>query len=455
MPRTRTSAHPERPTGGSRLRVLLIGINYAPESSGIAPYSAALAKGLQGRGHDVRVLTTKPHYPEWRVPEAYAGGTRHETIDGVAVTRVRHYVPSKPAGVRRLLSELSFGLRVLTARWHRPDVVLFVSPALFATAMGVWRVRHSLRRVPTAVWTQDLYSLGIVETGSHGAGSTVERVITATERYVARSTDAAVVIHDRFADSAVRLGADRDRTRVIRNWSHLELDDERDPSAVRQLLGWREDEIVALHTGNIGVKQDLGNIVEAARVATERGVDVRFVVMGEGSQRELLEAHAGTVGSDRIEFVDPVPQGLYLDALRAADVLVVNEATGLREMAVPSKLTSYFTAGRPVVAATDASSITASEVRAAGAGLRVDPATPDALLDAVLRLASDPARAAELGVSAQAYRQGVLSEDAAIDAFEAFLTELRDMRHDQHGSTSRWNGRSRRGDHDRLVRASL
>jgi colanic acid biosynthesis glycosyl transferase WcaI len=304
--------------------------------------------------------------------------------------------------------------------------VLFVSPALFATAMGVFKARNGLRRLPTAVWTQDLYSLGIVETGAHGVGSTVERVITATERYVARATDAAVVIHDRFAESAVRLGADRARTRVIRNWSHLEPDEDRDPAAVRQLLGWREDEVIALHTGNIGVKQDIGNLVAAAAVATERGDDVRFVVMGEGSQREVLQSEAAELDSDRIEFVDPLPQDLYLDALRAADVLIVNEATGLREMAVPSKLTSYFTAGRPVVAATDSSSITASEVRAAGAGVQVEPAAPEALLDAVVDLASDPEQAEVYGDSARAYRRGVLSEDAAIDAFEQFLTELRD-----------------------------
>lgn len=446
-----------RPTGRptTPLRVLLVGINYSPESSGIAPYSAALARGLRRRGHDVRVLTAMPHYPEWRVPAGYSGRIRHELIDGVDVTRVSHYVPAKPAGVRRLFSELSFGLRVVTARWHRPDVVLFVSPALFATAMGVFRARHGLRRIPTAVWTQDLYSLGIIETGSHGAGSTVERVITATERYVARSTEAGVVIHDRFADSAVRLGADRARTRVIRNWSHLEPEGDQDRGTVRALLGWRDDEVIALHTGNIGVKQDLGNIVDAARVAAERGVGVRFIVMGDGSQRQLLEASAADLDPSRMIFVDPLPQETYLSALRAADVLIVNEATGLREMAVPSKLTSYFTAGRPVVAATDASSITASEVRAAGAGLQVEPAAPEALLDAILEFAADPVRGELCGLSAQEYRRGVLSEEAALDAFEQFLTELRDTRRTPRGAVGGPVPSTGRSDQDRLMRASL
>jgi glycosyltransferase involved in cell wall biosynthesis len=446
---TRTTFPPEdRP-----LDVLLVGINYAPESSGIAPYSAGLAAGLVRRGHRVRVLTTMPHYPEWRIQDAYGGRTRREVIDGVEVTRLRHYVPAKPVGVRRLLSELSFGLRLVLARWRRPGVVLFVSPALFSTAMGIVRARLVARRTPVAVWTQDIYSLGIVETASPGAGGAVERIITAAERFVARSADAAVVIHDRFADTAVRLGADPARTAVIRNWSHLTEAPAQDPAEVRRLLGWRDDEVVALHTGNMGVKQDLGNIVEAARAADAQHARVRFVVMGDGSQRRVLEELA--VGVDRIAIVDPLPKAMYLDALRAADVLIVNEAEGLREMAVPSKLTSYFTAGRPVVAATDAASITAAEVRAAAAGVRVEPADPDALLAAVLAVVEDPEEAVAYGESAQAYQRDVLSEDAALDAFEVCLRAVRDAPRPRAAGARRGASSADRGGHDRLARASL
>ena len=63
-------------------------------------------------------------------------------------------------------------------------------------------------------------------------------------------------------------------------------------------------------------------------------------------------------------------------ALSAADFLLVNELPGVKDMAVPSKLTSYFNAGVPVVAATDDGSVTAAEIATSGGGVRVDAACP-------------------------------------------------------------------------------
>jgi len=141
------------------MRVLIVGLNYTPEPTGIAPYTTALSEGLAGRGHDVRVLTAMPHYPEWRIRPGYEGWTRSERMDGVRIRRLRHHIPSPPTGLRRLMSEISFGLRVVTTRWGNPDVVLFVSPALFSSALGMLRARALRRHLPIVTWVQDFYTL--------------------------------------------------------------------------------------------------------------------------------------------------------------------------------------------------------------------------------------------------------------------------------------------------------
>src|SRR5690606_38384852 len=120
---------------------------YAPETTGIAPYTTSLAEGLAARGHRVTVVTAHPHYPEWRIRDGYGAWSAREEQGGASVHRVRHYVPRKPRGVRRLLSELTLGLRFLAAPWHQPDVVLLVSPALFASGAALLRARWSRRRV--------------------------------------------------------------------------------------------------------------------------------------------------------------------------------------------------------------------------------------------------------------------------------------------------------------------
>lgn len=399
------------------MRVLIVGLNYEPEATGVAPYTAGLAKGLVQRGHDVQVITTMPHYPEWRVRDGYEAWSRREQLDGVQVLRLKHFVPRTPIGVARLLSEISFGARVLTSPWGAADLVIFVSPALFSTAMGLARAR--LRHLPSAVWVQDLYSLGIVQAAEQSGRGVAAKVIEATESWVLRAASRIVVIHERFVPTVKRLGAPESIIQVVRNWTHVDIGTSRDTGRIRATYGWDPAETVALHTGNMGVKQDLGNLVEAARMAHGDGAPVRFVFTGGGSARQALEQQSE--GLPNVQFLDALPEHEYAEALGAADVLLVNECSGLRDMAVPSKLTSYFAAGRPVVAATDSESVTAAEILVSGGGIRVDPAQPERLLDGILRLRDDAALAGELAANGKAYRTAVLSEQGAIDHYEALL----------------------------------
>jgi glycosyltransferase involved in cell wall biosynthesis len=403
-----------------RLRITILGGHYAPEPTGNAPYTAGLAQGLAGRGHDVRVITTHPHYPEWRVRSGYGGWSVREELNGVRVRRLAHYVPRRPTAVRRLLSELSLGFRYLMVRWHRPDVVLLVSPSLFSSAVAGFRARWS-RRLVTGIWVQDIYSLGVVETGQ--GGRSLASVMRTVESVTLRSAKGVAVIHDRFRDFvAAKMGIPMGRLEVIRNWSHLQPSPNVDRAAVRRRMGWEPDETIVLHAGNMGMKQGLENVVEAARIADARNVQVRFVLLGDGNQRERLQSLAQDIS--RIEFVAPLPDGEFAEALASADILLVNEREGMREMSVPSKLTSYFSTSLPVLAATDEASVTAGEISASSGGIRVNAGDPGALVDAAQALRDDPAFASALGSAGHRYRNEVLGDKAALDHFERWLSAL-------------------------------
>jgi len=398
------------------LRIAVLGINYAPEPTGIAPYTTRIASGLRERGHHVRVVTAFPHYPQWRLADGYSGLSRREVIDEVPVKRLRHYVPSRPTGARRALSEMSFGARLMTSSWGRPDVVICASPALLSSAMAFARSG----RAPVGVVVQDLYSAGLEEQGNAGRAAAL---VAGVERRLLRRVDGVAVIHDRFAERCIdRLGVPPERLTVIRNWTHVPEPEAFDRGAIREQLGWGEQETVVLHTGAMGVKQGLHTVVESARLASARGARVRFVLVGDGGQRPELEQLAEGVGS--LDFVDPLPGAAYGQTLRSADVLLVNERPGLVEMAVPSKLTSYFSTGLPVLAATEAASTTASEIAASGAGIRIEPGQPEQLLAGVLALASDPARSREVGQRGPTYCETVLAEETALDAYDAWVRRL-------------------------------
>ncbi|MBW9121129.1 glycosyltransferase [Microbacterium trichothecenolyticum] len=395
-------------------RVLFIGINYAPEPTGIAPYTAGMAQALAMRGWHVGVITTHPHYPWWRVQDGFGGWKRVERQQSVDVTRVSHYVPHHHTMVERAVSELTFGLRADLAHWHHPDALVLISPAMIASRLAA--VRAAMAGIPTVVWVQDIYTLGVRETG---AISRRAEGIALLERGLARSADRVVVIHDRFRrvlreELSVTTPVD-----VVRNWSHVTTDGAGRDSALRRELGWKDDDVVVLHAGNIGAKQGLENVVLASREAERRGSRIKFVLLGDGNQRPVLEAMGG---SSRLQFLDPLPDGRFERALASADILLVNELPGLTEMAVPSKLTTYFASGLPVIAAVDSSSITHDEVCAAGAGICIPAGDPDALVDAAEQLAADPAAAQAFGESARRFRDQHLDVDAAVSSFQATLT---------------------------------
>ena len=170
------------------------------------------------------------------------------------------------------------------------------------------------------------------------------------------------------------------------------------------------------------MKQGLDNVIEAARLADSRGDHVRFVLLGDGAERARLEEHAAGVQS--LQFIRPLDDTGFVQALASADVLLVNELPGVSEMAVPSKLTSYFAAGRPVLAATDADGITAAEVLGAGAGVVVPAGDPQEVLDGALGLGRASDLALKYGEAGRRYRETVLSEEHALDSFTRLIERL-------------------------------
>ncbi|UKA49889.1 glycosyltransferase family 4 protein [Arthrobacter sp. FW305-123] len=405
------------------MKALIVGLNYAPEPSGNAPYTSKLAQGLTRRGVSVRVLTGYPHYPEWKIKDGYTGLSMEENLAGVPVKRLRSSVPSRPNGLGRLLMEVTFGVRTMLSRWDRPDVVLVVSPALFSAAFAILRAR--IFRVPVGIWVQDLYSKGVEETGP--ARSPLASLMKRLESAILNAADGVTVIHERFRDHVITdLGVSAHRVRVIRNWTHVHHHHSFDRSAARQRLGWAATDFVALHAGNMGVKQGLENVVDTARLAGRSGSDVRFVLLGNGNQRRTLESKGA--GIDRLQFLEPLPDRDYSEALRSADVLLVNERPGVREMSVPSKLTSYFVTGLPIIAATEADSATAHELATAGAGIRAESGSPTDLVAAIERLRSNPGFAESFGAAGRQYSDRVLSEEAALNSYVEWLSDLASLR---------------------------
>ncbi len=404
-----------------RLRVLIIGINYHPELTGIGPYTAGLAEHLATRGDEVIVLTGLPHYPAWRIahgtPRAFL---RPETVHGVTVIRAAHYVPAAQTAIRRVLYEATFGLTGLlaTLRLPRPGAILGIVPALSGGVLA--RLTGERLGVPYGLLFQDLMGPSARQSGIAG-GEAVARATAAAEAWAASGARAIGIVAETFTPYLDSLGVPAGRISHVPNWARL-VAPEMTVTETRTRFGWADGEQIVLHAGNIGLKQGLGQVIEAARVALERRDPVRFALSGGGNQAGATRVAAR--GLSNVSFLGVQSDGTHASLLAAADVLLLSERATQIDMSLPSKLTSYFAAGRPIVAAIPPGGGSAREVQRSGAGLVVPAGEPERLLEALARLRAEPALVAELTAAGPAYAEANTSAAACLARAVALIDTI-------------------------------
>lgn len=399
--------------------ILIIGIYYHPEETGIAPYTTDLAEYLAIRGMKVTVLAGIPHYPKWRAFEGYGGRLWNvESINGVEVRRLRTFIPHKQSALKRAAYEVTFAGHLISLRKTLcPDMILGVVPNLSGGLVAAAAGRRFGR--PFGLWVQDLTGPAALQSGIAGGGK-VASITSKLEGYALRAASGVAIASEGFQPYLVAHGVRPDRLEFLPNWAHVESPD-CDRLEVRNALGWGPGEIVALHAGNMGLKQELENVIGAAKLA-DGSKRIRFVFLGNGSQRARLETLAA--GLRNVTFMDPVPSQDFVNVLCASDVLLVNERATVTDMSLPSKLTSYFLAGRPVLAAVAIEGATARFLNDTGTGLTVPAGEPQLLLDALNHLLGDPALQAALPTAATNFALEHLTASHSLTKFEPFLTRL-------------------------------
>lgn len=398
---------------------------YWPEHVGIAPYSTRLAEHLVALGATVDVITAMPHYPEWRIAPEYKGLLqRRELHEGVTVHRLWHYIPPRQSAVRRAAYEATLWLHAMGRRAPASDAVIGVIPSLSTGAIAREYARRTSSRYGIVI--QDLSAQGARQSGIAGGGA-VASATSRVEGWVLSGAARVAVVSPRFQPHVEGFGVAPDRISVLRNW--VEVDEDAlasmtadDIRAIRASHGWGDDEVIVLHAGNMGLKQGLEHVVDAGRLASERRLPVRFVLMGDGSQRPMIEARANGVAG--VQFIPSQPRHVANRMMAAADVLLVNERGSIVDMALPSKLTSYFAARKPVLAAVADGGTTAEEVQRSGGGLIVPPEDPESLLAAVQKVATDATLASGLSERGATYAQRELSAEATLRQAERFVEAL-------------------------------
>lgn len=403
------------------MRFLIYGINFPPDLVGIPKYTGEMAHWLAVNGHEVRVVTAPPYYPAWRVGEGYRAGQyrreRSSWANGAAadVWRCPLWVPEHPSGLKRLLhlasfAASSFPVMLRQAAW-RPDVVVVVEPTLFCAPAALLAARLSGAKAWLHI--QDLevdaaFDMGLLPKGR------VSRAALAFERWLLRRFDRVSTISEAMCDRVLGKGVDAERVGLFPNWVDVRsIAPMAHPSTFREELGLGDDTRVALYAGNLGEKQGLELLVDAAQRLRDRR-DLVFVIAGSGSGRQRLENLAE--GLPNVKFLPLQPLERLNDLLNLADVHLLPQRADAADLVMPSKLTGMVASGRSVVA-TAAPETQVSKV-VADCGVAVPPGDGAAFANAIVALVDDAERRAAFGAAARSYAESDLAQDAIMERFE-------------------------------------
>lgn len=248
-------------------RIQFITNLYYPDELAGAALFADLSQFLVERSHEVRVLCTFSYYPAWRLREEDRGvGIREEQWKGIPLKRISMYVPERPSGARRILSDFSFFLSILARngfRGWKPDVILTASP-MFSQCLAQ-RFIYPFRRIPRMIVVQDFVVDAALELGILKL-PLIEKPLRWLERWSFRSAATLSTISDAMLEKLGKIVGEDRRLIFIPNWIHQSIATE---IARQQQSAPVRREGVLLYSGNLGVKQGLPQFLEVFQLGRD------------------------------------------------------------------------------------------------------------------------------------------------------------------------------------------
>ncbi|WP_207004560.1 glycosyltransferase WbuB [Trinickia mobilis] len=401
------------------MKILIYGLNYAPELTGIGKYTAEMAEALVLLGHDVRVVCAPPYYPEWRVAQDYSPlRYRCEVVRGVHVWRAPLWVPAQPSGATRMMHLASFALSslplLLRQAFWCPDVVMTIAPALMCAPAAAALAR--LTGAKSWLHIQDFevdaaFNLGLLK------GAKAARIARAVERALMRRFDVVSSISNRMVERAQRLGVDADKTFSLPNWVDTKVIYPLGrASGYRQELDIPAGNKVVLYSGNMGAKQGIEFLAAAAARLVER-TDISFVFCGDGATKAELMKRCN--GLPNCRFIALQPAERLNELLNLADIHVLPQRGDAADLVMPSKLTGMLASGGAIIAM--ARPETELYAAVAPRGVVVPPENVEALAGAITGLADDPLRRVRLGAAARRFAEETLAPAAVLGRLDARL----------------------------------
>ena len=362
------------------MRILILNQYFHPDVSATSQLLTELCEDLATH-HDVFVVTGRPSYD----PGDHAGSSglvSRERHGRVKVARVWSTAFHRSNMLGRLTNYATYLASSVAGAIavHKPDVVVALTDPPPIGQIGSWVA--SLRRVPFVVVVKDIFPEVPVQL-SMIRNPLLIRILRRFTRELLRSADRVVSIGPMMDRRLREMGVPDDRIAQIPDWADgAAVRPLSAPSPMREAQGW-QDRFVVMHSGNVGLSQDLDVLLDAAEVLRDER-DIVIAIVGEGASKAGLEERAAREGLTNVVFLPYQEKASLSESLGAADLHLVMLRDGLAGYIVPSKVYGILAAGKPYVTAVEAGAEPQTIADEFECGIRVEPGDADGLAKAIL-----------------------------------------------------------------------
>ena len=315
---------------------------------------------------------------------------------------------------------LTSGLGLLTKLFTKPDVIFLVQPTLFCAPGALLFAK--LTGAKAVMHIQDfevdaMLGLGMASNGRIG------RIARSVERWLLRRFDAVSTISNSMLENAKQKGVSAEKLFLFPNWSDTEfVTPHSNGDGLRAEWGFSTSDKIILYAGNIGQKQGLEVILEAA-TAFENQPAVKFVLVGTGAYAEALLGQAQAMALSNVYFMPLQPWSRVPEMLALADVHLVIQKKGAADAVLPSKLTNILSAGgHAIVTAEQNTELGQIAARHSGIYSLVEPENPQAFITCLQQvLGSD---ITSYNVIAREYAEQFLNKEQILNQFVQDLENI-------------------------------
>lgn len=329
------------------MKILLISTNFAPEIVGVGKYSSEMVDWFIENGFEVRVICAPPYYPEWSIK---AGFSKYfyslEKSKNLNIFRCPIWVPKRATGLKRVIHLVSFALSssplIVWQVFWKPNYIICVEPSILNSFSSL--ITSKISGARSILHIQDFeidaaFKLGIIKS------LLLQRFLKYVEAFIMKKFDVISTISEAMISLLSKKGISNGKTILFPNWVDTTRIFPLMDSTYRNKLKIKNDKIVCLYSGNIGVKQGLEIVLKSADLL--KNTNIIFVLAGNGIALEDLKSSYNYLKN--VIWLPLQPMHKLNDFLNLADIHLLPQQSGAADLVMPSKLTGILASGKPVV----------------------------------------------------------------------------------------------------------